>query len=91
MSSLAIELDVGTIETVGLIGIGVLILLAILFAVIIKKIIGKLIAVVILVGLAVAVYLQRDNIQNCEPGTTCTFFGVDVEVPDPNLDGMLQG
>ena len=89
MSSLALELDVGTIETVGLIGVGVLILLAILFAVLIKKIVGKLIAVVLLVGLAVAVYLQRDNIQDCEPGTTCTFFGVDVEVPEPNFDGML--
>ncbi|GAB3293079.1 hypothetical protein EK0264_12005 [Epidermidibacterium keratini] len=86
MDTFALQLDLGAIQTIGLIALGVLLLLAILFAVIIKKIVGKIIAVVILVGLAVAIYSQRGNLQSCEPGTTCTFFGVDVDVPDPNPD-----
>ena len=86
MQSFALQLDLGAIQTIGLIALGVFVLLAILFAVIIKKIVGKIIGVLIMVALDVAVYSQRGNLEACEPGTTCTFFGVDVDVPDPSPD-----
>ena len=79
-------LDIETDNTVSLIVVGVLILLAILSAVVIKAIVGKLIALVIILGLAVVVWVQRDNLTSCVQDCQCTFFGVEVEIPQQVQD-----
>ncbi|WP_134323818.1 hypothetical protein [Cumulibacter soli] len=78
-------LDINTVKTVSIIVIGVLILLAILAATIIRKILGKVITVVIVLGLAVAIYWQRDSLTNCAQECQCTFFGQTVEIPENDL------
>lgn len=82
----SLGLDVETIKTVSLIVIGVLILLAVLSAVVIKAIVGKLIALVVIIALAVAVWVQRDNLTNCVQSCQCTFFGFEVEIPQQVKD-----
>lgn len=78
-------LDLNTVKTVSIIVIGVLVLIAILAATIIRKILTKVIAIVIVLGLAVAVYWQRDELSNCVQNCQCTFFGQQVEIPENNL------
>jgi hypothetical protein len=78
-------MDLNTVNTVSIIVIGVLVLLAILAAAIFSKIITKLIAVVIVLGLAVAVYWQRDELTGCVQDCQCTFFGQEVEIPQNDL------
>lgn len=78
-------LDINTVKTVSVIAIGVLVLLAFLAATIIRKIVTKVIVVVLVLGLAVAVYWQRDELSNCVQDCACTFFGQTVEIPQNDL------
>lgn len=75
-------LDLNTVKTVSIIAIGVLVLLAILFATIVRKIVTKLILLVLLLGLAVVVWWQRDQLTTCVETCQCTFFGQEVTLPD---------
>lgn len=78
-------LDINTIKTVSIIVIGVLVLLAILAATIIRKVVTKLITIALVLGLAVAVYWQRDELTSCVQDCQCTFFGQEVEIPQNDL------
>lgn len=83
-------MDVDTVSTIAVIAIGVLILLAVTFAFLMKKIVGKVIAVLVLCALAVAVYLQRDALSDCARDCSCSFFGMDVEISDPDLAAQCR-
>lgn len=74
-------LDLNTVKTVSVIVIGVLVLLAVLAAAVISKIVAKVIVIVLVLGLAVAVYWQRDELSDCVRDCSCTFFGQTVEIP----------
>lgn len=78
-------LDLNTVQTVSIIAIGVLVLLAVLAATIISKVVMKLITVAIMLGLAVAVYWQRDGLSSCVQDCRCTFFGQEIEIPQNEL------
>lgn len=78
-------LDVDTVKTVGVIGIGVLILLAVAFAFLIQKVIVRLAAIVIVLSLAAAIYVQRDNLADCPQTCSCSFFGLKLQIPDNDL------
>jgi hypothetical protein len=77
------------------IAIGFLVV-AIVAAWVIKNVVGKIVSVVLLAGLALGVWTQRTNLQDCAKkadknitttGTprkfSCTFFGSHVDVPAP--------
>lgn len=80
-------LDPNMVNTVSIIVIGVLVLVAVLAVVIISKIFTKLLTVVIVLGLAAVVYWQRDEVSNCVQTGQCTFFGQEVEIPENDLVG----
>lgn len=75
-------MDLNTIKTVSIIAIGVLILLAILAATIVRKIVTKVLFLVVLIGLAVVIWWQRDQLTTCVADCSCTFFGQEVSLPD---------
>lgn len=81
-------LDLNMVKTVSIIAIGVLVLLAILAATIITKVVTKLVTVVIVLGLAVLVYWQRDEVSGCVQTGQCTFFGQQVEIPENDVQGL---
>lgn len=80
--------DAKTIGAVVVVGFAVL---AIGAAWLMKTIVQKVILAVVLAGIAVAVWSQRAAVDDCvadvresvgsEQGTTCTFFGIEVDVP----------
>ena len=78
------------------------IVIGVLAAILIKNVIGKLLVVALMAGLAIAVWTQRSSVQDCvdkihaqvaagapltEPKLTCTFFGIDVDVPVSAVTG----
>ena len=80
-------LHLNMVKTVSIIVIGALVLLAILAATTTTKIFTKLVTVVLVLGLAVAVYWQRDEVSSCVQTGQCTFFGQDVEIPQNDVVG----
>jgi hypothetical protein len=90
-----VGLELETVRNVALIAIAAAVVLALAGAWILKAIVGKVVSIVVLGVLAVAVWSQRESVQDCadrvgatlEAGavddTTCTFFGRDVTVTSP--------
>lgn len=78
-------LDFNTVKTVSIIAIGVLVLVAVLASVVIGKIVTKVITVALVLGLAVTVYVQRDQLTGCLESCSCTFFGQQVDIPQNDL------
>lgn len=84
-------LTVDTAKNIAIAAILVLLALSVVSAWVIKSIVTKLVVVVLMVGLALGVWTQRSNLQDCADkaklrGTgqgdiTCHFFGYDVKVP----------
>lgn len=70
------------------------VVLAVASAMMVKNITSKIIAVVLMVGFALGVWTQRNELQDCAQrvkdkaavgdtsATTCTFFGLEVDVPE---------
>lgn len=93
---LALDYDTAKQAAIGL--IVVFVVLSVVSAIIIKNIIAKVISTLLLLGLALGMWTQRQNLQDCksivmakiEVGdtstTTCRFFGQDVDLPDPRTD-----
>ena len=87
---LAIEYEGAKKLALGL--VGVFVVLSIVSAVIIKNIVTKLVSVLLMVGLALGVWTQRSNLQDCyqraqerydaevRAGLACNFFGTDVTI-----------
>ena len=78
------------------------VVIGVLAAILIKNILAKLLVVALMAGLAIAVWTQRSSVQDCvdkmqaegaagKPLTgqklTCTFFGIDVDVPVSAVTG----
>jgi hypothetical protein len=89
---LGLELD--TVRNVALVVIAVAVVVVLVGAWLIKAIVGKLVVVGLVGGLAVAVWSQRESVQDCADrvettlragvdDTTCTFFGRPVTIPSP--------
>lgn len=86
-------LDLDTIRLVALIGVGVFAVGSVISAVLLKTIAQKLAVASIFALLALLVWSQRTSLETCadlvresivaREGTTCTFFGRDVEIPAP--------
>jgi high-affinity Fe2+/Pb2+ permease len=67
--------------------------LAFVSALVIKNVTTKIVSVLIMAGLALGVWTQRAQLQDCAQtmkdkvevhdtsATTCTFFGLDVDIP----------
>lgn len=83
-------MNVDTVSTIAVIAIGILVLLAVTFAFLVKQVVGKIVAVLALCALAVAVYLQRDALTDCAQDCSCSFFGLDVEIPDPDVEATCR-
>ena len=87
-----LAIDDEAAKTVALGLVAALVVLAVLFAVVIKKIAVKLISILLMVGLALGVWTQRTNLQDCadrareraaagiEGDLSCSFFGTDVVI-----------
>lgn len=82
---LAATFDVTTVQTVSVIIIGVLVLLAVAALFIISKIVSKVIAIVLVLVLAVAVYVERDQLSQCPKTCACSFFGLKLKIPNEDL------
>jgi hypothetical protein len=90
---LGLELD--TVRNVAILAIAVAAVVVLVGAWLIKALVGKLVVIGLIGGLAVAVWSQRESVQDCADrvGTTlqagaiddatCTFFGRPVTVPSP--------
>jgi hypothetical protein len=88
---LGLELD--TVRNVALLAIAAAVVVVLVGVWLVKAIVGKLVVVGLVGGLAVAVWSQRESVQDCADrvGTTlradtvddatCTFFGRPVTVP----------
>jgi hypothetical protein len=93
---LGLELD--TVRNVALLAIAAAVAIVLIGAWLVKAIVGKLVVVGLVGGLAVAVWSQRESVQDCADrvGTTlqagavddatCTFFGRPVTIPSPRGD-----
>ena len=92
-------IDVETAKTVAIGVVVVFVALSVAAAMIIKNITTKLIGVLLMAGLALGVWTQRTNLQDCakraqeryDAGVagdlTCKFFGTDITIDeddDPN-------
>ncbi|PRZ32766.1 hypothetical protein CLV47_12640 [Antricoccus suffuscus] len=82
---LAATFDVSTVQTVSVIIIGVLVLLAVAALFIVRKIVSKVITIALVLALAVAVYIERDNLAECPKTCACSFFGLKLKIPDDSL------
>ena len=73
------------------------VVLPVVSATAIKNITTKIVSVIVMAGFALGVWTQRSELQNCAQtvkdkaavqdtsSTTCTFFGVDVDVPEVSI------
>ena len=86
-----LALDLEAAKKAAIILVGVFVLLSVASAIIIKNITTKIVSIVIMIGLALGVWTQRTNLQDCadnvrekaqvgQTGLTCTFFGSDVTI-----------
>jgi len=87
---LAALFDVSTVQTVSVIIIGVLVLLAVAALFIITKIVSKVITIALVLALAVAVYIERDHLAECPKTCACSFFGIKLKIPDEDLAQKCQ-
>lgn len=85
------SLDVATAQTVALILVGVLILVAVAALFLIRKIIAKLFIFGLVVALGVAVYTQRSELSQCPKTCSCSFFGYQLHISDPTLSDACRG
>ena len=88
---LGLELD--TVRNVALLAVAAAVVIVLVSTWLIRAVLGKLVVVGLVGGLAVAVWLQRQSVQECADrvGTTlqvgavddatCTFFGRPVTIP----------
>ena len=87
-----------TFETARNVGLAILagaVIVAIVIAWVVKAIVSKVLALVVLAAIAVAVWSQRESVEDCADrvgatlsagavdDTTCTFFGRQVTVGSP--------
>src|SRR5687768_4985307 len=85
-----LAIDVDGAKTLALALVGGFVVLSIVSAIVIKKITTKLISTLLLVGLALGVWTQRSELQDCaerardraaagiQGDLSCSFFGTDV-------------
>jgi hypothetical protein len=99
LSVLAVE--VSTLGTSALVAIGAVVLLGLLAMKLFVNMVVRVITVAVVVGLSVALWTQRDALQDCADraqdltelslaevangSLSCTFFGVEVDVPIPDI------
>jgi hypothetical protein len=62
-----------------LIGLGLLMLLTVR---IVSSILQKIVALVLLFGLAVTVWVYREDLDECRKTCSCSVAGIDVDFPD---------
>jgi hypothetical protein len=94
-----LAVDVSTLRTSAIVAIVVLVLLGLLAMKLFVNMVVRVITLVLVVGFSVAIWTQRDTLQECADrvkdlaeldvsdvargSLTCTFFGVQVNVPIP--------
>jgi hypothetical protein len=95
---LVLGLELDTVRNVALVVIAAAVVLVLVGAWLIKAIVGKLVVVGLVGGLAVAVWSQRESVEDCAgrvettlhtgavDDATCTFFGRPVRIPSPRGD-----
>ncbi len=87
---IAVELE--TVRNVALVATVAVVVLAVVLALTIKAILGKLVAIAILVGVGFVLWSSRADVTKCVaevqeaigtggPPATCTFLGVEIDVP----------
>ena len=86
-----LALNVAAVKQLAVAVVIVLVVGAVAAAAIIRSIVTKVLMVVILAGLALTVWSQRSNLESCanrvrsasaNTDVTCSFFGVEVDVPE---------
>lgn len=91
-----LALSLETAKTVAVVVAATFVASSALSAVLIKNIVAKILGTAVLAAIAVGVWSQRSNVENCigaakvaaaqvasGSGVTCTFFGFEVDVPAP--------
>jgi len=94
-----LAVDVSTLRSGAIVAIVVIVLLGLLAMKLFVNMAVRVITVVIVAGLSVAIWTQRDALKDCADrvrnlaelsvndvargSLTCTFFGVEVDVPIP--------
>ncbi len=87
-----IALSLESAKTIAIVVVVAFVVLSVISALVIKAIVTKLVVVVLMACLALGVWTQRTNLQECADraqakadttgvgGLTCTFFGKNIEV-----------
>jgi len=88
-----LALTLETAKTIAVVALVVIVGTAVLSAWLMKTIVSKVVMILVMGGLAVAVYSQRTNVQDCadrakaeaadldvKDGFSCTFFGTEVDI-----------
>lgn len=94
-----LAVEVSTLRTSAIVAIVVIVLLGLLAMKLFVNMVVRVITLVLVAGLSVALWTQRDELQDCADraqdlaelsvtdvargSLTCTFFGVEVDVPIP--------
>jgi protein-S-isoprenylcysteine O-methyltransferase Ste14 len=85
----SLALSVETAKSIAIIVVLVLLVGAVLSAWLVKSVVAKVVTIVVLAAVALGVWTQRANLQDCadkakervgtgQAAVTCTFFGYDV-------------
>lgn len=90
-------LDLDDARTIAIALVVGFVVLSVVSALVIKAVVAKVISIVVLLALAGVVWGQRAALQQCADdlrnevvagdGTTCTLFGIEVDVPGVDLPG----
>lgn len=75
-------LDPGTLRTVALVAIAVVLVGILLTLRFVTKVVLRAVVLVVLLALLVGMWAQRSELSSCRSTGACTFFGQDVQVPD---------
>ena len=78
-------LDPDTLRSITIVVLAVVVLCIFLTLRFVRKVVVRLVLVVVLVALGAAVWVQREDLRLCRSAGSCTFFGQEVQVPDPAL------
>lgn len=71
-----------------------LVVAAVVIARLAQRILMMIVGLVVVGGLLVAIWVQRDELAQCQETCACSLFGQDIQVPDARLcgeDSLLGG
>ena len=78
-------LDPDALRSITIVVLALVVLCIFLTLRFVQKVVVRLVLLALLVAFGAAVWVQRDDLRLCRSAGSCTFFGQEVQVPDPAL------